>query len=119
VLTNIIEVLHRPSPRLIIAYYPPMLPGASRGFHPGIKIPINLPASAPFSLSGRGVKVSVYEGMEAGFAEEEDGGGSYDRIATGLAYSRSLAVLRGTVGPEVDLEGIWSEHMLCEFVDYG
>jgi len=96
-----------------------MLPGASRGFHPGIKILINLPASAPFSLSGRGVKVSVYEGMEAGFAEEEDGGGSYDRIATGLAYTRSLAVLRGTVGPEVDLEGIWSEHMLCEFVDYG
>jgi len=55
--------------------------------------------------------------VEAGFAEEGDEGGRYDRIAAGLAYSRSLALLRGAVGPEVDLEGIWSEHMLCEFVE--
>jgi len=106
-----------PSLTAVIAYYPPMLPGTPGGFHPGIKILVHLPASAPFSCSGRGVKVNVYEGVEAGFAEEEDGGGKYDKIAAGLAYSRSLAVLRGTVGPEVDLEGIWSEHMLSEFVE--
>ncbi|KAG0635572.1 hypothetical protein HOY80DRAFT_981521 [Tuber brumale] len=106
-----------PSLTAVIAYYPPMLPSAPRGFHPGIKILVHLPASAPFSLSGRRVKVSVYEGVEAGFAEDGDGGGNYDKIAADLAYSRSLAVLRETVGPEVDLEGIWDEHMLYEFVE--
>ncbi|RPA90234.1 hypothetical protein L873DRAFT_1718632 [Choiromyces venosus 120613-1] len=105
-----------PSLTVVIAYYPPMLPSAPRGFHPGIKVLIHLPASAPFSVSGRGVKVSVYDGAEAGFAEEE-GEGSYDKVSAGLAYSRTLALLRETVGPEVDLEGIWSEHMLYEFVE--
>ena len=42
---------------------------------------------------------------------------AYDRSAQWLTKSRSLAVLRGTLGPIDDLARLWEEHLYSEFAD--
>lgn len=51
--------------------------------------------------------------MSPGFAEHTLA--AYDRHATSLSFSRTLALLRSTVGPLVDLEAVRDEHVLSEF----
>lgn len=51
----------------------------------------------------------TYPHATAGFAE--DGTGAYDKVAAGLAWSRTLGVLRRGFGLEVDLEGVWERHL--------
>jgi carboxymethylenebutenolidase len=36
--------------------------------------------------------------------------------SAGIAHSRTLALLRATVGPRYDLSALWDEHRNCEFV---
>ena len=50
----------------------------------------------------------------AGFAEPA--GGAYDKSATRVAYSRSLALLRRVLGPRYDLDTIWDRHTELEFL---
>jgi carboxymethylenebutenolidase len=57
--------------------------------------------------------IYVYPGTAPGFAR--DTAPNYDRAAAGLAYSRSIAVLRQTLGPRYDLEALWEKHTLYEF----
>jgi hypothetical protein len=106
-----------PSLLAVIAYYPPSLPGTPKGFHPGVRVLLHLPSTTPFSPAANPphLTVRVYADVGPGFAEE--GSKEYDGIAAGLAYSRSLDLLRRTVGPEVDLEDVWSKHMFYEFVE--
>jgi hypothetical protein len=106
-----------PSLCAVVAYYPPRMPPAPGGFHPGVRVLLHLPADAPFSPATNPphVTVRVYDSVGSGFAEE--GAAGYDGIAAGLAYSRSLGILRSAIGPEVDLEGIWDEHVRCKFVE--
>lgn len=108
-----------PSLLAVIAYYPPSLPCAPRGFHPGVRVLIHLPSTTPFSPAADPphLTVRVYTDVGAGFAEE--GLEGYDRIAAGLAYSRSLDLLRRTIGPDMDLEDVWSEHSFYEFLEMG
>jgi carboxymethylenebutenolidase len=40
----------------------------------------------------------------------------FDRAAAGLAHSRSIALLRRVLGPELDLERLWEAHTNYEFV---
>jgi hypothetical protein len=65
--------------------------------------------------TGPSLKIRLYD-CAPGFVEPQSP--TYDRLAAGLAFSRTLALLRYTIGPEnVDLESIWDEHMLYEFTD--
>jgi len=40
---------------------------------------------------------------------------NFDKPAAGLAHSRSIALLRRTMGPHYDLEALWEKHTLYEF----
>ncbi|KAK6544158.1 hypothetical protein TWF694_000865 [Orbilia ellipsospora] len=105
----------------LIAYYPTGLPSAfpSETFPRQIRrILLHLSDAQPFSISEnscKSLKVRVYQDTKPGFAEKATI--NYNRTSANLAYTRTLAALRETVGPEIDLEDIWGEHLLYEFVE--
>lgn len=55
----------------------------------------------------------LYEGMNHAFATP--GREHYHKPSTMMAYSRSLATLRGVLGPIYDLEALWDAHCYYEF----
>jgi carboxymethylenebutenolidase len=57
--------------------------------------------------------VYVYPAADHAFANADRP--SFDKPATMMAYSRSLAVFRAAMGPHFDLGKIWDEHTLHEF----
>jgi carboxymethylenebutenolidase len=59
------------------------------------------------------VAIHVYSGVAPGFAR--DTGHNYDKVAAGLAHSRSIGLLRQVLGPRYDLEALWERHTLYEF----
>jgi len=61
----------------------------------------------------KNLKYHLYPQSDHGFTTPEKA--AYDRSATAIAYSRSLAHLRSAIGPEYDLEAIWDDHLACEF----
>lgn len=102
----------------MVAYYPPAPPPVPATFHPDVRVLVHLPGSAPFSLPDSPlVQVRVYDGAAAppGFAQL--GARGYNRVAAALAFSRSLALLRATIGPRVaaDIEGVWDRHQRATF----
>lgn len=98
----------------VIAYYPPSLP--ANDFHPSLNILLHLPASHAFApASSSRVTVRVYPDVVAGFAEPKHA--AFDKVAGALGFSRTLALLRRMVGPNIDLEEIWAEHLKYEFTE--
>lgn len=61
------------------------------------------------------IALHVYPGAGAGF--EERNRATYDRAAGGMAKSRTLACLRGALGPRYDLAQLWDAHLYSEFAD--
>ena len=59
------------------------------------------------------VSLYTYPGMDHAFATP--GRDHYDKPATMMAYSRSLAALRRVLGPIYDLEHLWDMHCYYEF----
>ena len=59
------------------------------------------------------VAIYVYHGASPGF--ERPTSANYNTPAAGLAHSRSIALLRRTIGPQYDLEALWEQHTLYEF----
>ena len=59
------------------------------------------------------IVVYLYPGTRRGF--EDKLSAHYDRAAAGLAHSRSIALLRGAIGPRYDLEALWEAHTRYEF----
>ena len=57
--------------------------------------------------------VYVYPGADHAFANADRP--SFDKPASLMAYSRSLALFRAAMGPHFDLGKIWDEHTLYEF----
>ena len=55
----------------------------------------------------------VYPGTDHAFNCKERP--SYDRPASGMAYSRSIAFLRRHLGPRYDLSTLWDLHTMYEF----
>src|SRR5262249_12948872 len=51
----------------------------------------------------------TYPGTRHGFNRPD--GGDHDKLAAGLAHSRSIALLRRVVGPHYDLEKLWGGHI--------
>ena len=54
-----------------------------------------------------------YPGADHAFATV--GRDTYDRSAAEMAYSRTLAMLRGVLGPRLDLNALWDQHTEYEF----
>lgn len=54
-----------------------------------------------------------YPSVGPAFACEDSS--DYLRPAAMMAYSRSLGLLRRVLGPSIDLEALWNEHLLYEF----
>jgi carboxymethylenebutenolidase len=63
--------------------------------------------------SNRQATVHVYPGVKHGFAAKERA--SFHAPSAGMAYSRSLGVLRTVLGPWYDLNALWEAHRACEF----
>ena len=67
------------------------------------------------ALAGRpGVELYTYPGCGRGFASPARA--EYDKPASMMAYSRSLAMLRRVLGPIYDFNALWEEHCYHEFV---
>lgn len=56
----------------------------------------------------------MYQGADHAFANRFRS--FYDHAAAELAYTRTLALLRTTIGPRFDLESLWDQHLYLEFV---
>jgi carboxymethylenebutenolidase len=59
------------------------------------------------------VETYVYRGAGPGFASPDSD--AYDKSSAEIAYSRSLALLRRTIGPRYDLDTVWDRHTELEF----
>lgn len=60
-----------------------------------------------------GVRVHRYPGAVAGFVQEATPG--FEAFAAGVAYSRTLELLKRQLGPRPDLAGLFREHLRLEF----
>lgn len=60
------------------------------------------------------IAVYVYPDAAPGFDRKTRP--NYDKLAAGLAHSRSIALLRKAIGPHYDLEALWERHTANEFV---
>lgn len=109
-----------------VAYYPVGLEGHAEALrkipvpvavHFGADDPLTPPAAVAAVVEGlaanRHATVHVYPGVKHGFAARERA--AFDAPAAGMAYSRSLAVLRQVLGPWYDLNALWEAHRACEF----
>ncbi len=77
-------------------------------------VPPSTAARAREAFAGRpDIRIHAYPGARHGFNRPD--GGDYDKPAAGLAHSRSLALLRRTIGPDYDLEALWEAHTRYEF----
>ncbi|RKN03457.1 dienelactone hydrolase family protein [Streptomyces radicis] len=56
----------------------------------------------------------VYQRADRAFAN--DFRPYHDKVATDLAYTRTLSLVRGAIGPHFDLEAVWDLHLYHEFV---
>jgi carboxymethylenebutenolidase len=59
------------------------------------------------------VEVYVYPGVDHAFARP--GGHAYDKPASLMAHSRSIALFRRVMGPHLDLSALWEAHTYHEF----
>ncbi len=110
-----------------VAYYPVALEQHLERLAT-IKVPVVIhfgaedPLTPPVAVStvvaalarSKEASVHVYPGVKHGFAAK--GRPAYCAPSAGMAYSRSLAVLRAVLGPWYDLNALWEAHRACEFV---
>ena len=59
------------------------------------------------------IEIYVYPGVDHAFART--GGMHYDRPASMMAHSRSIALFRKVMGPHYDLSALWEQHTMHEF----
>jgi hypothetical protein len=109
-----LDACTKPMPKLVavVAYYPPYMPNSTTNFPPTLSVLVHLAANQKF---GTRLPSFRYQDTVDGFAEHDLD--EYDRTAAGLAWSRTLGVLRRSfdLDGEVDLEAIWDNHTRLEF----
>ncbi|KAL8784621.1 MAG: hypothetical protein Q9213_003876 [Squamulea squamosa] len=110
---TVLEIAHKPVPKLcaLVAYYPERVPGAGSGYPPSLRLVVHIAGSQNY-MSGS--HAYIYPHTEPGFAEHDLD--VFDKPSAGLAWSRSLEVMRKAFEVEVDLEARWEEHSKHEFV---
>ena len=59
------------------------------------------------------VEIYMYQGVDHAFART--GGMHYDRPASMMAHSRSIALFHKVMGPHYDLSALWDVHTMHEF----
>ena len=89
----------------LVCYYPDKLPFPAATFPSSLKVMLHLADSQGM---GTAYKTYVYPESKPGFAGVDFE--TYDKVAAGLAWSRTLGLLRHGLGLEVDLESIWDNH---------
>ncbi|BCR87222.1 dienelactone hydrolase [Aspergillus chevalieri] len=125
----------------LVAYYPATIPDTRSRFPPSLRVLTHLAGSTvdvttvPTALGlqgkkrrrtrqinpgiGTGERLNIgfptytYEYVQPGFAEHDLD--EYDRLASELAWTRTLHVLRKGFGKDLDLEGRWEEHQEGKF----
>ncbi|KFX99815.1 hypothetical protein O988_03638 [Pseudogymnoascus sp. VKM F-3808] len=95
----------------LVAFYPSTLPDPTSIPPKNLRVQVHLAGNQPFAPK---YPHFTYEGAHPGFDELENS--TYNRIASGLAWSRALDCVRRGFGIDVDLEGIWERHLAHEFV---
>lgn len=89
----------------LAAYYPDKIPMPSAGWPSGHNVIVHLASSQNMAPKCRHY---IYREVQPGFAENNLD--MYDKISAGLAWSRTLAILRKGFEIEVDLERVWEDH---------
>lgn len=108
----VLETALKPMPKLcaLVAYYPDCLPTPGAGYPPSLRVTVHLAGSQPGAPKFHS---HSYPQAEPGFAEHDLD--QFDKVAAGLAWTRSLELVRKGFEVEVDLEGIWEDHTRREF----
>ncbi|KAL8626959.1 hypothetical protein Q9189_007347 [Teloschistes chrysophthalmus] len=115
-----LEIALKPIPKLcaLVAYYPNRLPMHGAGYPTSLKVLVHMAGTHKIPPK---IHAYSYPHAAPGFAESDLD--EYDKISAGLAWSRSLEVVRKAFEIEVDMEGIWEDHtrrrsLLSFVVDY-
>jgi hypothetical protein len=90
----------------LIGFYPSTLPDPGSIPPKNLRVQVHLAGNQPFAPKYTNFN---YQGTKPGFDERDSG--EYDRIASGLAWSRVLDCVRRGFGIDVDLEGVWERHL--------
>ncbi|KAL9576352.1 MAG: hypothetical protein Q9212_007174 [Teloschistes hypoglaucus] len=108
----LLEIALKPIAKLcaLVAYYPNRLPMHGAGYPTSLKVLVHMAGTHKIPPK---IRAYSYPHAAPGFAESDLD--EYDKISAGLAWSRSLEVVRKAFEIEVDLEGIWEEHSRREF----
>lgn len=103
----VLETALKPMPKLcaLVAYYPDRLPPPAAGYPPSLRIITHLAGSQQEAPKFHSYS---YPQAQPGFAEHDLD--QFDKVAAGLAWTRSLELVRKGFEIEVDLEGIWEDH---------
>lgn len=94
----------------LVAYYPTTLPTTDDAFPSSLAVQIHLASSQNF---GSRYPSYTYPDTIPGFAEHDSD--LYDKVASRLAWSRTLGLMRRAFRIDVDLEAIWENHTALEF----
>jgi carboxymethylenebutenolidase len=78
-------------------------------------VPVGAYASIKRALAENDqAEIYVYHGAQHGFWNRERN--TFHRASVSLAHSRTLSLLRRTLGPRYDLDALWEKHLEGEFV---
>ncbi|KAJ9649069.1 hypothetical protein H2199_000982 [Coniosporium tulheliwenetii] len=108
-----LDIHTEPQPHLavLVCYYPPSIADPRARYPPHLQLVVHLAGSQGFNPAFASY---TYPGTEPGFAEHDLE--AFDKVAAGLAWSRTLGAVRKGFGVEVDLERIWEGHVQEEFM---
>lgn len=95
----------------MVAFYPDQLPDPNAVAPKELQLQVHLAGTQLFAPRYRSF---TYPGTSPGFDTRDSG--TFDSIASGLAWSRALAAVRKGFHLEADLEGIWENHLAYEFI---
>jgi len=105
-----LDVCIKPMPHLatLVAYYPTTIPSRKTKYPPHLEVITHLAAIQGFAPAFNSY---IYQDVQPGFAEHDLD--EFDKVACGLAWTRTLAGLRKGFKVEANLEKIWEEHLAC------
>ena len=89
----------------LVVYYPTNIPIPPIGWPSDHNVIVHL---AGLQNTVPKCRHYIYPEVQPGFAEQNLD--RYDEVSTGLAWSRTLGILRKGLGIEVDLEKVWEDH---------